>query len=298
MKLTILGCNGAIPAYGRFPTSQVLEINSKLYLIDCGEGAQILMQQFGVKIMKIEAVFISHMHGDHYFGLIGLLNTMSLLGRERLLEIFAPAGLEKIIRSQIDFALSYELHFVAHINNISTILINSEKLEVNNFPVQHSIPTHGFKFTLKYKKRVVNPDLVKQFEIPKYFLNSLADGKDYEPLHGEKILNEWVTSAGKADKTYAYCADTAYSELIIPYINSADLLYHESTYIDEDIDKATTRLHSTASQAATIALLAKVKRLIIGHYSSKYKDPLVLHQQAIKIFDATDYAEAGKSWDI
>jgi ribonuclease Z len=298
VTLKILGCNGAIPAYGRFPTCQIIELNSESIMIDCGEGAQIQFQKYDVKSSRIKYVCISHMHGDHYFGLIGWLTTQALLGREKPLYIYAPAALKQIITMQLDYALPYAVHYVDIIEGQAQVLLDTDKLEIFAFPVDHSVPTHGFRITEKFKKRVLLPEKIAQYEIPKYFLSALAEGKDYESMDGRVVRNEIVTTAGKPSHIYCYSADTAYNENIIPFIKNCNVLYHEATYLSNDIEKAISRKHSTATHAANIAKLASVQRLIIGHYSSKYEDVSPLHEEACEIFEACDYALEGKVFEV
>jgi ribonuclease Z len=293
IKVHILGCNGAIPAYGRHPTCQIIDVESELIMLDCGEGAQIQMQKYSVRQHRIKHICISHMHGDHYFGLIGWLTTAALLGREAALTIYAPAALKHIINAQLDHALPYPISFVDLVPDQAQVLHDNAKIEIMAFPVDHSVPCHGFRITKKHKPRVVLPEQAKAYEIPAYFLAQLAEGKDYCPLHGAAVKNELVTSPGKPNIVYAYSADTGYYEAMLPYIAESDLLYHEATYTTEHIDKATSRKHSTAEQAATIAKLGTVKQLIIGHYSSKYKDVNELLQEAQSVFANTIAAQEG-----
>jgi ribonuclease Z len=297
MKLTILGCNGAIPAYGRYPTAQVLDVGSDLYLIDCGEGTQMQMQKYGIKINRINHIFISHLHGDHYFGLIGLLNTLALLGRVKPLYIYGPEPLQAIINLQLEYKLPYAIEYQFTIDQEASILIDNDKYTVESFPVIHSIPTHGFKFTIKRNKRSINKEAVTEYEIPQYYLPQLQLGKDYTKPDGSIISNELLTTAGKPNLSYAYCADTLFTESIVPYITQVDWLYHEATYLHDQLDKATQRLHTTAVQAAHLAILAQPQLLIIGHYSSKYVHPEIVWHQAKAIYANTDYALEGKSWE-
>jgi ribonuclease Z len=299
MKLTILGNNSALPAYGRHPTAQLLEINHQYFLIDCGEGTQMQFQKYNIKYSRINHLFISHMHGDHYFGLIGLLNTFSLLGRERDLHIFAPPKLEAIIALQLDSHLGYKIIFTTIEDDVqfSTIL-ETDKWRVDCFLVNHSMPTHGFLFTEKKRKRILLTDKVQQYEIPKYFYTNLTNGENYTNKDGTIIKNEEVTTEGLPEKKYAFAADTCYDESILDYIKNVNLLYHETTYLDEQKDKALLRKHSTSIEAATIALKANVKQLIIGHFSSKYKylEPFLV--EATSVFQNTTLAEEGCVFEV
>jgi ribonuclease Z len=298
LKLTILGCNGAIPAYGRYPTSQILDCGAEMFLIDCGEGAQMQMQKFGIKSSRINHVFISHLHGDHYYGLIGWLNSQGLLGRVKVLHIYCAEKLKAIIDIQLDYALPYQIHYHFLKPNTSEILFDNNKYEVISFPVIHSLPTHGFRITFKRNKRTILPTATSKYQIPLYYMDKLTQGLDYTTQDGTVIKNEWLTEAGKPNLVYAYCADTIYTETILPFITNCNTLYHETTYTNNDIEKATARFHTTAAQAATLALLANAQQLIIGHYSSKYIDPETVWHEAKTIFDNCEYALEGKSFEV
>ncbi|MBL7765380.1 MAG: ribonuclease Z [Chitinophagaceae bacterium] len=298
MNLTILGNNSALPAYGRFPTAQVLEMHGQVFLIDCGEGAQMRMQQFAVRSARINHILISHMHGDHFLGLAGFISSLSLLGREKKLNIYCPKEIRKIIQLQLPWKLGFEIHYHFLKEGERAILIDAEKYAVSCFPVYHSVPTHGFLFTEKKRKRVLVPKYLQEYEIPKYFYARLAEGEDYTDKYGEVVKNDWVTAEGHPPKVYAYTADTRFAPEIIPDIQGADLLYHESTYLHERIDKAIDRLHTTALQAGTIARDAGVKKLIIGHFSSKYKDLQPFEDEARSVFENTELALEGKTFEI
>jgi ribonuclease Z len=291
MQLTILGCGGALPAYGRYPSAQILNTNECSILIDCGEGAQMKMQQYKVKQNRIHHVCISHMHGDHYFGLVGFINSQGLLGRTQTLNIYAPAKLKEIIALQTEWKLPFEIIYHDLLENKYAVLFENEKLKIEAFPVEHSVPTHGFKFTKKVKLRSLLPNKLREYEIPKYFYSKLADGEDYERQDGTIIKNELVTIEGKGNKSYAYCSDTRYTESIIPYIKNVNLLYHEATYLHELAERAHERHHSTTTEAASIAKLAQVDQLIIGHYSSKYKTLEGFKEEATIVFNNVLLAE-------
>lgn len=298
MKVTILGNNSALPAHGRYPTAQVVNISEQLFLIDCGEGTQMRMQQFDVKSSRIDHIFISHIHGDHYLGLVGLISSQSLLGRERALYIYCPAKIKEYITMQMPWSLGFELHFYILSDSENTILLDTPKVQISCFPVFHSVPTHGFIFIEKKRKRVLLPNKLKDYEIPKYFYPRLAEGEDYVNQQGETILNEWVTEAGHLPKRYAYCADTRFASEILPIIQGVDLLYHETTYLSDNHEKAKLRFHSTTIEAATIAKDAQVKSLLIGHFSSKYKDLNPFLSEAQSIFNNTMLAIEGQSFEV
>jgi ribonuclease Z len=298
MKLTILGCNGALPAYGRFPSSQILDLGMELFLIDCGEGAQLQMGAYSVKPSRINNIFISHLHGDHYFGLVGFINSQGLLGRTKEMHIYATAKLKDIIAIQTDWPLPFEIIYHDLQDGVSEILIDNPKFQVRCFPLDHSVPTHGFLFTKKGRLRSLLPDKIQEFEIPKYFYSQLAEGKDYTKQDGTIVLNCEVTQSGKGNKTFAYCSDTGYFEDVLAAIFDVDTLYHEATYLENELDKAIARKHATAKQAATIAKKANAKKLIIGHYSSKYKSIDEHLIEAKEIFDNTELGVQGQVYEL
>ena len=298
MKVTILGNNSALPAHGRFPTAQVVEINEFHFLMDCGEGAQMRMQQFGIKSSRINHIFISHIHGDHYLGLVGFISSLSLLGRVRTLYVYCPAKIKDYVLMQMPWSLGFTIEFTVISDAEDRILIETPKYSVACFPVYHSVPTHGFIFIEKKRKRALIPKKLQEYEIPKYFYSKLSEGEDYVNSNGERIKNEWVTTDGPQQKQYAFCADTIYDERIIPSTQGVDLMYHEATYLNDNILKATARLHSTAAQAAEIASKANAKKLIIGHFSSKYKDLNPFLSEAKAIFSKTELALEGSIFEV
>jgi ribonuclease Z len=270
-NVTILGNNSAVPAFDRHPTSQVLTTNNELFLIDCGEGTQMQMQLYKIKRSRINHIFISHLHGDHYFGLIGLITSYGLMGRINDLYLYSPPGLQVIVQMQLDVAnvvLPYALHFVTITSN--TILLQNNKIKVSCFATNHRIACYGFRFDEVKSPRSIDAPKCLQHEIPAAYYTKLQQGENYEKRDGTIVLNEAVTVANTAAKSYAYCADTKYDETILPFIQNVDLLYHETTYLDALQDKATERYHTTTKQAAAIAIQANAKQLLIGHFSSKY----------------------------
>lgn len=300
MKLTVLGNNSALPAFGRHPTAQVVEVYGDLLLIDCGESTQIQLQRFGLKWRKIEHIFISHMHGDHYFGLPGLINSMSLLGRVAPLHLYAPAELEPIIDQILkvaDTVLSYPFYFHP-LPADSQVLVDEDYYKVTCFPVSHRIFCHGFVVEQKSKGRKVLPDKCRENEIPLYFYDRLKKGEDYETKEGRIIKNEWVTTAGPEPKKYAYCADTVFTDTYLPYIMDADTIYHESTYLEKDAQKAADRFHTTAKQAAQLAKMARAKQLLLGHFSSKYRELEPFKEEAGEIFPNVVVTIEGTTYDI
>lgn len=301
MQVTILGNNSALPAYGRHPTAQAVEIDGAVILIDCGEGTQIQMQQYGIKWRKITHIFISHLHGDHYFGLPGLINSMSLLGRTTALHLYAPIELQPLLDTILQVAdtrLSYDLHFHPLNGNNATTTIESKNFSAVFFPTEHRIACYGIVLSQKTKGKKLLPEKCRDFEIPTYFFERLKNGEDYERKDGTVVKNEWVTAAAPKAKKYAYCADTIYTESFLTHIKEVDLLYHESTYIDQDAEKAAMRFHTTARQAATLALKANVGKLLLGHYSSKYHEVECFQQEAATIFGNVIASVEGTTYTI
>lgn len=294
LALTILGSNSAIPAYGRNPTAQVLQTMDEAFLIDCGEGTQQQLSRYKIKKSKINHIFISHMHGDHYFGLMGLLSSMGLMGRTTDLHLHAPQPMQEIIELQLKAAntiLPYPLHF--YVLGEECMINNGKKITVESFKMNHRIDCWGFLFREKKNPRSIDPVRVKAYDIPAVFYEALQRGEDYKTKKGTIIPNDEVTIAAPVAKSYAYCADTIYDERIAEKVRSVDLLYHESTYLKDLHERATERFHSTTVQAAAIAEKACVKKLLIGHFSSKYEDLDIFLQEAMEVFPNTELALEG-----
>jgi ribonuclease Z len=299
LAVTILGNNSAVPAFDRHPTSQVVTLDGTNYLVDCGEGTQIQMINYKIRRSKISHIFISHLHGDHYFGLIGLISSFGLLGHQQELHVFGPSPLKEIIELQLkvaDTTLPFNLHL--HTITEAATLVDTEKITVKCFRTNHRIECYGFIFQEKKQPRKLNPDKAKEYEIPSSFYDKLKSGEDYITKDGGLIKNEWVTETGEPGKTYAFCADTKYDETIIPHIQGADMIYHETTYLDNLRDRAEARFHSTTRQAATIALKAGVKKLLIGHFSSKYDTLEEFEQEAREVFPNTELALEGVAYKL
>lgn len=299
LALTILGNNSAIPAFDRYPTSQVLQTQEDAYLIDCGEGTQMQMAKYKIRRSKINHIFISHLHGDHYFGLPGIISSMSLLGRTQDLHLYAPAPLEKIIQLQFEAAkteLSYKLYF--HPLEGDKEIMSDNKMTVRCFRVQHRIECWGFLFKEKRNPRKIDAERIKSFEIPASFYEHLQKGEDYTTKKGTIIPNGEVTIAAPAPKSYAYCADTIYDEGLVDTIKAVDLLYHETTFLKGDEHKAALRFHSTTLQAAAIAEKAAVKKLLIGHFSAKYELLDDFLTETSSVFANTELALAGICYKI
>lgn len=300
MKVTILGNNSALPAFGRNPTSQVVSVYGEHLMLDCGEGTQAQMQHHGVRWRKLNHIFISHMHGDHYFGLAGLVNSMSLMGRVAPLHVYAPKGLEQMLQQVLDEAeaeLSYPFFFHP-LEEGSNLLVETDLFKVTSFPVEHRIQCHGFLVESKNRGRKIIPVACRDYEVPRYFYDRLKAGEDYERKDGTIIKNEVLTEEGPRPKKYAFCADTLTSDSYLPYITGADTIYHESTYLHNEAEKAIARYHSTAYQAGEIAAKAGAKQLLLGHYSSKYRDLAPFRNEAREVFQNTLVTIEGTSYDI
>lgn len=294
IAVTILGNNSAVPAHGRHPTSQVVQTDSHTFLIDCGEGTQMQMNFYKIKRNKINHIFISHLHGDHYFGLIGLLTSLALNNRLSDLHIYSPARLKEIIQLQLnvtDSILPYQLYF--HDLEEEGIILEDKKVLVECFKVNHQIECWGFIFREKKNLRKINLQQVKKFNVPSTFYENLHRGEDYLNNDNELIQNKVLTTATSPAKSYAYCADTSYFESISEKIKGVDMAYHEATYLDELEKKALSRFHSTTKQAASIAKKAEVKRLIIGHFSSMYDSLEKFKEEACEVFENSEIAEEG-----
>ncbi|WP_121354293.1 ribonuclease Z [Flavisolibacter nicotianae] len=299
LSVTILGNNSAVPAFNRHPTSQVVSHDGTNYLVDCGEGTQIQMIKYKIRRGKITHIFISHLHGDHYFGLIGLINSFSLLSHKQEMHIFAPSPLQQIIEVQLKVAnttLSYPLYF--HTLTEPGVLVDNEKIRISCFRTTHRIECYGFLFEEKEGKRKLLIDKVRKHEIPVSFYSSLQAGLDYITPKGVRIKNTDVTANPERGKKYAFCADTRYDENIIPHIYGADMIYHETTYLDSMREKAEERFHTTTKQAALIARKAMVGKLLIGHFSSKYNLLDAFAEEAREVFPDTELALEGITYNI
>jgi ribonuclease Z len=297
--LTILGNNSAIPAFDRHPTAQVLTYDNQVFLIDCGEGTQLQMNRYKIKRSKINHIFISHLHGDHYFGLIGFITSMGLMGRTDTLYIYGVPMLMRIITMQLEAAssqLKFPIQFVPLTHQ--AIILDNPKIEVTCFPVKHRVDCFGFLFREKKNPRKLIIEQVLSHQIPTYFFGNLQMGENYLSEDGTIISNSLLTTANQKGLTYAYSADTIYDESLCDIFRNVDLLYHESTYLNDMYDRAASRFHSTALQAAKIAKIAGVKRLLLGHFSSKYENLSVFLNEASTIFEPVEIAQEGVTFRI
>tara|TARA_B100000809_G_scaffold249300_2_gene280493 strand:- start:67161 stop:68081 length:921 start_codon:yes stop_codon:yes gene_type:complete len=303
IKLTILGCHSATPRQNAFPTAQFLEIKERSFLIDCGEGTQTLLRKHKVQFAKIRHIFISHLHGDHFYGLIGLLSTFGLHGRENDLHIYGPKGIKEVITLQIKLAKSwtkYKLYFHELENKESELIFEDKNVEVHTIPLDHRVYTNGFLFREKRGERKLNIDAIRlnpEVEICDY--HNLKKGKDFISVDGTNIIqNKKLTFDAPTPLSYAFCSDTAYKPSIVPLIKNVDLLYHESTFLEDKKDLTERTKHSTAKEAGSIALQAQAKHLILGHFSSRYNDLEKFKEEAQTIFNNVSLAKSGKIFEL
>jgi len=293
-KLIILGAGSALPTRSNFPTSQLLELRDKQYMIDCGEGTQIRMRQMGLKINRLGHIFISHLHGDHCFGLIGLISSFGMLNRTADLYIHGPIGITKLFEYQIAFFcdnLPFKVIFEEFDTRSNAMMFEDRSVTVYSIPLKHRVPCSGFLFNEKARDRHIKREMINFYQVPVAQLNLIKGGADFLTQDGELIPNGCLTTAADKTVSYAYCSDTAYSEKIIPMIKGVDLLYHEATFAESEKVRAKTTMHSTAGQAATIALKAEVGKLLIGHFSARYADQQLLLDEAKSVFSNTLLAQ-------
>ena len=300
-SVTILGSNSSIPSPSRNSSSQLINIDGKLLLFDCAEATQIQLRKYRKKIQSVEAVFISHLHGDHYFGIMGLISTMHLLGRTQELHLFAPPGLYNIIEAH-NKASNRALHFPLIFHDLTekpdTVLLDNELYQITAFSLNHSIPSYGFCFKTKEKERKFRKDVLLNMDIHYTDIQKIKKGSDYTDRNGIVHENKDITLDPEPVTSFAYCSDTAYCEDILPYIKNVDLLYHESTFLEVDRDMAAQVLHSTARQAAEIASKANAKKLVIGHFSPRYDDVELFLNEAKEVFAETYLANDGDEYFV
>jgi ribonuclease Z len=294
--VTILGSGAAIPTSDRNPTAQVVNIRNQLLLLDCGEGTQMQLRKAGIRIQKISHIFITHLHGDHYFGLIGFLNSLHLLGRTQELHLYGIQPLSELIDMQLSLSrttLQYPLIFHPVNTEENAVILDDKHFFVSTIPLNHRVPTCGFLIKEKPEKRKIRKDFLKAARVPVEFFERIKDGEDFIDETGNIHPNHLITSDPPPVKSYAYCTDTAYEESIIPIVSNCDLLYHEATFMEDKAADARAKFHSTAKEAATIALKANVKKLVIGHFSARYNDTDGLLKEAMDVFPDTMLAYDG-----
>ena len=301
MRLTILGCYAATPRTLTNPTAQVLEINGHIILIDCGEGTQVELRRRKVKFSRINHIFISHLHGDHFFGLPGLISTMRLLGREKELHVYGPKGIKEAITLLLklgDSWTNYPLLFHELTSKEPELVFEDKKISVTTIPLDHRIYTNGFLFKEKEGKRKLNIDAAQNYGIDKAYYQNIKNGKDITLDNGETILNKELTFDPPKPKSYAFCSDTVYDTNLSEQLKGVDVLYHESTFLESEAELATKTKHSTALQAAKIAKAANVKTLVLGHYSTRYKSIELFKEEATTIFSNVLLADDGRAFDF
>lgn len=300
-EVTILGSSSATPVYNRNPTAQLLNCNEKFYLIDCGEGTQQQLIKYGYKASKIDFVFISHLHGDHYFGLIGLLSSLHLNGRIKPIKIFAPAALLDILMLQFKYSetvIRYEIDFVAIEADESRQIFENADLIVETIILNHRIPCTGFRFTQKKRLRRLIIEKLEAENIPIEYYPLLKRGVDLSLPDGRELLNSDYTTDPDVPKSYGYCSDTLFDERYFKYIEGCDTLYHEATFLHEMLDRANQTHHTTALQAAEVAKITSADKLLIGHFSSRYKTLQPLLDEAKSVFENTELAIEGNTYTI
>ncbi len=300
-KVTILGSNSAIPTVKRNPTAQLVNHNERLFLVDCAEGTQVQLRKIKIRIQRVSNIFISHLHGDHFFGLIGLISSMHLLGRNKPLNIYGPAQLEDILKIQLDASetkLNYELIFHPLNMEDELVIYEDEKLTISTIPMNHSIPTVGFMFREKLGKRRLIRGKIAELNIPVQNILPIKNGADFIDENGVLHKNSEVTENPLVPRTYAFCSDTSYYEPTIPIVEGADLLYHETTFMHDMAKAAADKLHSTTIEAGTIAKKANVKKLIIGHFSMRYDILDHLLDETKTVFSNTELAKDGKVFEL
>ena len=301
MRLTILGCYSATPRTLNNTTSQVLEINNHMFLIDCGEGTQVQLRKHKIKFNRIKHIFISHLHGDHFFGLVGLISTFRLLTRETDLHIYGPKGIKEVVVLQMKLADSwtnYKLIFHELTSVKSELIFEDDKVEVHTIPLDHRVYTNGFLFKEKEGDRKLDINAVERANIDIAYYRKLQQGFDVVNEDGITIKNKTVTKAGVKPKSYAFCSDTKYKEAIVPIIKNADVLYHESTFLDKHLHLAAKTKHSTAKEAASIAKQAHVGTLLLGHYSTRYDNLNDFKTEAQAVFANVELCEDGKIFEF
>lgn len=297
-QLKILGNNSAIPAHDRNQTSQLLQLDSQYVLIDCGEGTQVQLSRQNIRLNRIKTVLISHLHGDHYFGLIGLISTMHLFHRTQKLSIYAPPELEQILKLQLEASettLHFPLEFIPLTHDGIVEIYREDQFTIQSFPLEHGIKCYGFLVRENPKQWRINKEKLPEDMLIQEIV-ILKKGESVLNLDGSvKYALEEYTLPPRPTRSYAYCSDTRYNEEVIPFVKEVDLLYHEATFADEMEDRAALTHHSTATQAATIASKANVKKLLLGHYSTRYKDPTPLQEEARLLFPETYLTHEGET---
>ena len=300
-EVTILGSSSSTPIFNRNPSAQLLNVNEKYILIDCGEATQNQLLHFGLKANRIDQIFISHLHGDHYLGLVGLLSSLHLNGRTKPIDIFGPPELKEIMNIQFKHSqteLKYPINFKATRSDQFEKIFQNYDVTVESFPLDHRIPCTGFKFTEKQRLRKIIKDKIEELSIPIEMIPLIKKGYNFTDKNGRVHLSEDLTIEAQRQKAYAYCSDTVCSWKYLSHIENVDMLYHESTFMHDMLSRAEETFHTTALQAAEVAAKANVKKLLIGHFSARYKDLQPLLDEAKAVFPETQLAIEGKTFEI
>ncbi len=301
MNITVLGSQGAIPKLGKYSSSLLLNISNSYILIDCCEGVQFQLRKNKIKLSKIDIILISHAHGDHYFGLIGLISTLSLIKRKNKLKVFCPTSVLKIIQAHIKFSkmsLNYELDLISLNSQNEKNIYENPSFTIKTFPLKHSVYTNGFRIEEKRKRRKLLLDKALQYKIDNVYFNKLTKSENVFNSEGKEISYLEVTNEGPKPKSFAYCSDTAYFKELVNYITDVDLLYCETTFLEKDRDKALRTFHSTTIDAAKLAKKGRVKQLLIGHFSSRYDDYSMFFNEVFSIFENVIISEEGKKVQV
>ncbi len=289
-ELHILGCGSALPTTRHFPSSQVVNVRDKLFMIDCGEGAQLQFRKSRLKFSRLNHIFISHLHGDHCFGLLGLISTLNLLGRTASLHIYSPCGLEEQMRPLIEYfnrQMTYPVLFHEFETGQPSLIYEDRSLTVTTIPLRHRMPTCGFLFAEKPRPNHIIREMIDFYRIPISELNRIKNGEDYVTPEGEIVPNNRLTRPSDPPRSYAYCSDTLPLASVVEQVRGVNLLFHEATFAEEEAPRAKETFHTTASEAATIAREAGVGQLLIGHFSARYEDETPLLEQARAVFPHT-----------
>lgn len=300
-KIRILGCGSALPTLKHFASSQIIEVRDKTFMVDCGEGTQIQVRRSRIHFNKILAIFITHLHGDHCFGLIGLISTLGMLGRTAPLHIYAPKELGPILKLQMDFfcnGLEYEVTFHEVDTSVAGIVYEDKSVIVKSIPLNHRIACCGYMFSEKPTLPHIRRDMIDFYRIPECYRNNIKNGADWITPEGEVIPNNRLTEPAAAPRSYAYCSDTKYLPELYKLVYGVNLLYHEATYCSENENRASLYYHSTAKQAATVALNAKAKSLLLGHFSARYDNENAILNEARNIFPNTYLANEMSVFDV
>lgn len=295
-EISILGCGSALPTILRNQSGQIVNVNESEYMIDCGEGTQLMMRKMKKRFQKINQIFISHLHGDHYFGLMGYLSTLHLLGREKEMTVFGPVGLQEIIAVHQKYSKNgfrYPLNIVELNSTESQMIFEDKKVEVHTIPLNHRIYCNGYLIKEKPRDRSILPEKIDQYRIPLKLIKEIKKGADFELENGSIVNNSELTKNPPSPKSYAYCSDTMYKPDIIPIIENVTALYHEATFCEKDKDKAEYTRHSTAKEAAIIARDSKAQKLILGHFSARYTELDHILSEAKTVFENSTLAHDG-----